>query len=73
MTCFLMAFLPSRSRETISTNGNTLPAVELIPDGQGAGLSDAQLVRVYDIDGIMTAVYRYRKSDRSFKAYKMFI
>ena len=54
-------------------NGNTLPAVELIPDGQGAGLSDAQLVRVYDIDGIMTAVYRYRKSDRSFKAYKMFI
>lgn len=63
----------SETAHRMLRNGNTLPAAELIPDRQVEGLSDSQLVRVYDRDGIMTAVYRYRNSDRSFKAYKMFI
>ena len=54
-------------------NGNPLPVEELVPEGQAELTEDSQLVRVYDIDGILTAIYRYHKSDRRFKAYKMFI
>ncbi len=63
----------SEAAHRMLRNGNQLLAAELIPDGQSEMPDDSQLVRVYDRDGIMTAVYRYRKSDRSFKAYKMFI
>ena len=45
----------------------------LLPDGQVNTLKDGQLVRIYDSEGVLTAVYRFRQGDKSFKAYKMFI
>ena len=63
----------SETAHRMLRNGNKLLTAELIPNGHDEMLKDSQLVRIYDGDGILTAVYRYRKSDRSFKAYKMFI
>lgn len=63
----------SETAQRMLRNGNYLTALELIPDAQKELPGDGQLVRMYDCDGVLTALYRYRKSDRSFKAYKMFI
>lgn len=54
-------------------NGNPLAVADLIRGDFEAEMPDGQLLRVYDGDGILTAVYRYRKNDKSIKAYKMFI
>jgi tRNA pseudouridine55 synthase len=63
----------SETAQRMLKNGNYLAAADLLPDGQVNTLKDGQLVRIYDSEGVLTAVYRFRQGDKSFKAYKMFI
>ena len=63
----------SENAQRMLKNGNYLAAADLLPDGQVNTLKDGQLVRIYDSEGVLTAVYRFRQGDKSFKAYKMFI
>lgn len=54
-------------------NGNRLQTAYLISSSEVGRLADGQLLRVYDLEGKLTAVYCYQKDESYLKAYKMFI